>query len=116
MDDIPPPLIPAPPGGPDAMYLPFLLADAPRLQLEFLSRNKSLSVQQRSQIAKWLKNYNFRLVEWLHDTYGPEGVKAADAMSRSVAGKMAKMQAAAMEQAEVDLFGRLQREMGEDDE
>ena len=95
--------------------LPFALADAARLQLDFLSHNKALPAVHRDSIAKWLRGYNNRLVKWLHENYGPEGVKAADAMSRSVGRAMFQLQSEAQAQTEREIFGRLEEEMNGED-
>lgn len=117
-DDIPPPLIPDPPPGgesSDVLFLPFAIADAPRLQLEFLARHPDIADAHREAIKKWLYSYNVKMIKWIHDAYGPEGVKAADAMSRAVVQKLHDNQKAAREQYERDLFRHLEQEMGKDD-
>jgi hypothetical protein len=116
-DDIPPPLIPdPPPDRDDTIFIPFLLADAPRLQLEFLARNSTLSLHQRESIRDWLRGYNSRLVRWIHDNYGPEAVRAADALSRNSAQQMNRNRLVAQDRAERDLFASLEEQMGMDDE
>lgn len=116
MSDIPPPLVPGsrPPGGGDTIYIPFLLADAPRLQLDYLSRHRSLPEAHRKAIKDWLHGYNTRLLKWIHDNYGPEAVRAADAMSKQAAQRINDNVAAAHEQYERELFAHLEQEMGED--
>lgn len=119
MTEIPPPLIPdpapGPPGGNDVLYIPFLLADAPRLQLEFLARHKGLTEAQRDSIKAWVRGYNTRLLKWIHDNYGPEAVRAADAMSRRAADKMNENAKLAQEQVERDLFNHLEQEFDRDE-
>lgn len=117
-DEIPPPLIPDPPQPPqssDTLYLPFLLADAPRLQLEFISRHKALPQAHREAIKDWLRGYNTRMLKWLHDNYGPEAVRAADALSRQSAQRINENQKAAQERAIRELFDHLEKEMNQDE-
>lgn len=117
MSDIPPPLIPEP--SPEAigehLYIPYLLADAPRLQLDLLSRHKALPMSHREAIRQWLHHYNTRLLKWIHDTYGMEAVKAAEAMSRSAAQTISANQRKAQEKLERELFSNLEEEMREQD-
>lgn len=118
-DQIPPPLIPDPPPQPGAqntLFLPFLLADAPRLQLDFLSRHQAIPQAHRDAIRSWLRGYNMRLMKWLHDAYGPEAVRAADALSRQAGRKINETHQAAQRQAERDLFTHLEKEMLDDDD
>lgn len=122
MTDIPPPLIPDPPPAPkqrpdpDHLMIPFRLADAPRLQLEFLARSKSIGEPQRNAITAWLAGYNRHLVNWIHSVYGPDGVKAADALSRSTAIKMNENATEEQRRVERDLFASLEEQMGMEDE
>lgn len=113
-DGIPPPLIPDPPSQPpkgaDSILIPYLLADAPRLQLDMLSRHMSLPKPHREAIREWLRNYNTRLLKWIHDNYGPEAVKAADALSRAAGQQITTNQKLAQDQAERDLFTKLEQE------
>lgn len=116
MSDIPPPLRPDNTAGQQpSLLIPFLLAEAPRLQLELLSRHKSLPQAHRDAIKEWLRGYNERVVKWLHDNYGPEAVKAADALSRASARHMNEKQREAQAQAEKELFNHLAKEMEDDD-
>jgi len=115
MDDgIPPPLIPDPPGespqGAETILIPYLLADAPRLQLDFLSRHMALPQAHRDALREWLRGYNTRLLKWIHDNYGPEAVRSADALSRAVGEKINANQKLAQEKVERDLFTRLEED------
>lgn len=96
--------------------IPFLLAEAPRLQLDLLSRHKSLPLAHREAIKEWLRGYSERVVKWLHDNYGPEAVRAADALSRASAQHMNTKQLEAQQKAERDLFTHLAKEMEKDDD
>lgn len=109
MSDIPPPLTPEPPRD-DTIYVPFLLADAPRLQLDLLSRHTALPQAHRDSIREWLVGYNSHLSKWIHQNYGPAAVKAADALSRAAAQKIAGNQRKAQAEAERDLFNRLEND------
>jgi hypothetical protein len=115
---IPPPLVPGQPNSqdPDRLMIPFKLADAPRLQLEFLARSKSIGEPQRIAISSWLSDYNRHLVNWIHSAYGPTGVKAADELSRATANRMNENANAEQRRAERDLFSSLEEQMGMDDE
>ena len=116
-NDIPPPLMPEPPKvprEPDRIMIPFKLADAVRLQLEFLSRSTALAENHREQVREWLNGYNLHLANWLHEEYGPEAVLAADAMSRETARRMSANLSAAQEKAERDLFSKLEEEFRDD--
>lgn len=115
-DDIPPPLVPSrPPTDADSMFIPFTLADAPRLQLDFLSRNSLIPEASRNAIKRWLDGYNARLVRWISEVYGDEGVQAADTLSRATAEQMNKLLTEAREKATRDLFAHLEEEMGRDE-
>lgn len=114
-DEIPPPLVPDPPPAGDHLYVPYLLADAPRLQLDFLSRHTALPEAHRAAIKNWLYAYNTRLMKWLHDTYGPDAVRAADALSRQGANKISEKQRQAQDRVERDLFAQLEEEFGNDE-
>lgn len=120
-NDIPPPQIPDPnpdpeEGSTDVLYIPYILADAPRLQLEFLTRHTGISEVHRKGIRRWLSDYNVRLLKWIHDYYGPEAVRAADALSRATAQTMNANIRIQQEQIERDLFAHLEEEMNRDDE
>jgi len=116
-DDIPPPLIPDPPPESigDHLYVPYLLADAPRLQLDFLSRHTALPQSHRQAIREWLHNYNTRLLKWLYDTYGEEAVRAAEALSREAGQKIMQHQRQAQEKLERSIFDKLAEEMRDDE-
>jgi hypothetical protein len=113
-DEIPPPLVPQPPSRDDTIFIPFQLADAARLQLEFLAKSSVIAKHHREAIGEWLRGYNSRLAGWVHNNYGPEGLRAADAMSRATAERMNKLQRHAQDQAERELFNSLEEQMGED--
>lgn len=114
MSEIPPPLMPDQPSRDesdnDAIFLPFLLADAPRLQLDFISRHKALPQAHRDALREWLRGYNTRLLKWIHDNYGADAVRAADAMSRAAGQKINANQKLAQEKAERDLFDHLEKD------
>lgn len=112
-DEIPPPLVPQPPRD-DTIFIPFQLADAARLQLEFLAKSSVMAKHHREAIAEWLRGYNSRLASWVQANYGPEGLRAADAMSRATAQRMNRLQRHAQDQAERELFNSLEEQMGED--
>lgn len=117
MSDIPPPLIPDPP--PESigehLYLPYSMADAPRLQLDLLCRHTALPEHHRAELRKWLNGYNTIMLKWLHDTYGMEAVRAAESMSKSSAEKISYNQRKAQEKSERKLFDHLEKEMREDE-
>lgn len=110
MSEIPPPLVPRPSGQGDGLMLPWRLADAPRLQLEFLSRSSSLDDDVRAAISKWLAGYNAYVMTWLEKTYGKQAVEAADVISRYTAQRMNENRSAAMKDAERELFNRLEED------
>lgn len=114
-DGIPPPLIPDQPSQPppddgESILIPYLLADAPRLQMDMLSRHMSLPKPHREAIREWLRGYNTRLLKWVHDNYGPDAVRAADALSRAAGQQISANQKVAQEQAERDLFTKLEED------
>lgn len=90
--------------------LPWKLADAPRLQLEFLSRSTALDKNHREAVKSWLAGYNAYVIRWLTEAYGPEGVAAADAISRNTADRMNANQQAAQEKMTRELFENLERD------
>lgn len=115
MSRIPPPQIPS--GADDdrddsVLLIPFVLADAARLQLEYLSEHPVIPEDARVAISDWLKRYNRELVGWLRDELGEEAVVAANALSRYAAEMMNRHAAQAMSDGEDELFSFLEREMG----
>lgn len=114
MSSIPPPLTPGQPQRPDPsddeLMIPWKIANAPRLQLEFLSKSSALSKRHRDALAEWLLGYNDYIARYLAANYGPEAVQAADAISRSTVNRMNANQAAAQEKAERALFENLERD------
>jgi len=110
-DDIPPPLSPKPKGGkPDDLMLPWRLADAPRLQLEFLARSEALNEKDRESVRAWLNSYNVYIAQWLYAEYGADAVREANGISRATAQRMNENQSTAREQAERDLFRKLEED------
>lgn len=114
MSDIPPPLQPGQPrprrDDDDELLLPWKLADAPRLQLEFLSRSTALNKSHREAVRDWLSGYNAYVARYLTERYGPDAVQAADAISRGTASRMNENQQAAQEKAERALFEKLEKD------
>jgi hypothetical protein len=113
--DIPPPQVPKMPAG-SIIYLPFMLADAPRLQLDYLSRHPDVSPAHREAISKWLAGYIARVVAYLRTTYGQHGVDAATILSRLGADRMNEAVADELKKQEGELFTRLEEEMFRDEE
>lgn len=106
MSDIPPPQMPGQPRS--ILMVPFVLADSPRLQLEFLSRHPSIPQVSREAIADWLSKYNSKLVSYLRHSGGDEAVRKADALSRMAAQMMNEKMNQQIQQREEDLFKHLQ--------
>lgn len=110
-NDIPPPLVP---GGSqpesDELMIPFKMADAVRLQLEFLSRSRALADTHRDALRSWLDGYNRHMAGWIFRTYGEQGVAAADALSKESARRMNANHQAAQQEAERELFNKLERD------
>lgn len=110
-NDIPPPLVPDhPTPRNDELMIPFKMADAVRLQLEFLARSRALADTHRQSIRSWLDGYNRHMAGWLFRTYGEEGLAAADALSKESAQRMSANQTAAQQEAERKLFNELERD------
>lgn len=112
-DEIPPPLTPRP-KPPGELMLPWRLADAPRLQLEFLARSDALSERNQRAVREWLDSYNSYISHYLQGAYGAEGVRAANEISRSSAKRMNENRSTAREKAERDLFKKLEEEFKRD--
>lgn len=111
-NDIPPPLQPTPRGyDDDEIMIPWKVADAARLQLEFLARSEALGQAHREAVRAWLTNYNRYVAAWIGNTYGPDAIQAADAISRSTAERMNANLVEAQRKAEKDLFEKLEEEL-----
>lgn len=109
-DDIPPPLNPVPKSPPADLMLPWRLADAARLQLEFLASSEALNDKDRQSVRDWLDSYNSYIARWLYAKYGPDAVQAANEISRATAQKMNENQEMSMKKAEHDLFQKLEED------
>ena len=87
--------------------LPFVLADAPRLQMEYLSRHPAISEEDRAAIRDWLDKYNAKLVAYLRNTHGDEAVKRADALSRMAAQMLNRHGQEEFQKREDEIFDRI---------
>jgi hypothetical protein len=117
MGDIPPPLkLNRPqPMQPDQIMLPFTIADTPRMFLNFLANESAIPKRHREVIAEWMLDHNRVLGEYLLQTYGHRGAELANRIAQTMYDEFLQKVAEQRQDAENELFDRLEREIGNGD-
>ena len=70
------------------LVLPYQVGEAPRLLLHVLSRSSALDDAIKTFIADWLIGYDHYLHSFLANSYGPDAVLVADAITSQVYANM----------------------------
>lgn len=110
---IPPPLE-AKPAPPVDMMLPFMLADYPRVLLDWLSKRESIPEGERLMITQLTQSYSSILAEWIVGTYGMVGLMKANYLTQQVAGEFYSALGEAQKESESSLFDFLEKDINGD--
>lgn len=95
--------------------LPFVLAEGPRMMLNFLALHSAIPDAYRRVIAVWLQEHNKQLSLYLMGTYGEQATIDANHIAESMAEGFLAVIAEEREAADRDLFETLDREVFNDD-
>jgi hypothetical protein len=71
-----------------SFVLPYQVSEAPRLLLHVLTKSSALDDAIKSFIANWLIGYDHYLHSFLANSYGPDAVLVADAITSQVYANM----------------------------
>jgi hypothetical protein len=99
---------------PYEMFLPFALVDAPRVFLNLLALHSKIPEPYRNLIGTWVLEYQKSVALYIVENYGEEGIILADAIAREVTRTFVEAIKENYEQAEGELFTRLEDEMRND--
>lgn len=112
---IPPPtsLVPPVEATMDELYkLPFVIAEGPRMMLNFLAMSSNLPQAYRNMISQWLLGYNEVLVEYIGTNYGgDEAIKHADLVAKAMFTGFIEAIREERESADSEMFSNLDREI-----
>lgn len=95
----------------DKYPVPFVLANGPRMILDFLANHSALPESYRRVIANILLVHNEQLANYLIVNYGMEGAADANVMAQNMAAGFLGAVAEEREAADKDMFQTLDREV-----
>lgn len=96
---------------PQAITIPFVLAEGPRIFLQWLALNSTLPDAARKKIAEWVLNYNRHLAMYIEAQYGHPMTHAANDLSVHLAQVFMREIAEEREHADSEMFSRLEDEI-----
>ncbi|QSM01112.1 hypothetical protein SEA_NANOSMITE_67 [Mycobacterium phage Nanosmite] len=91
--------------------LPFVLAEGPRMMLNFLALHSNIPQRYREIISIWLHEHNAQLVEYIGGQYGGEAVYEADLIARAMAEHFLDTVRSARLEADREMFDGLEKEI-----
>ncbi|ALF00588.1 hypothetical protein SEA_BRICOLE_60 [Mycobacterium phage Bricole] len=91
--------------------LPFILAEQPRMMLNFIALHSHIPEAYRNMIAIWLQEYNAALTEFMLEHYGEDGAHEANLYAEAMAACFLDAVAAEREAADKRMFDGLDKEI-----
>ncbi|QNJ56873.1 hypothetical protein SEA_REINDEER_63 [Mycobacterium phage Reindeer] len=91
--------------------LPFILAEQPRMMLNFLAQHSNIPDAYRDMIAAWLLEYNVALTQFMLEHYGEEGAEEANLYAVAMAAVFLDAVAAERKAADQAMFDGLERDV-----
>lgn len=115
--DIPAPQeLPKPKQLTDELMVPLVLADGPRIFLNFLALHSTIPLAYREKISVWLHEYHRQLIPYIQQNYGYAGLVAADGLAQGMAEQFLAVVQEDYAKAEGELFASLENELNKGDD
>ncbi|AEK09980.1 hypothetical protein FDH96_gp068 [Mycobacterium phage Rey] len=96
----------------DELYpIPFVLAEQPRMFLNFLALHSNIPEAYRDMIAAWLLEYNTALGYFIGTNYGMDALQEADLIAGALAQQFLEVVAEEREAADGQMFDSLEKEI-----
>jgi hypothetical protein len=111
---IPPPINLTPPKQPtvgEKYPLPFMLAEHPRMLLNFLALHSNIPEAYRNMISSWLHEYNHALMDYIGQHYGQAALQEANLIAIAMGEGFLESIAEDRENADKEMFSNLDREI-----
>ncbi|APQ42174.1 hypothetical protein SEA_ESTES_69 [Mycobacterium phage Estes] len=91
--------------------IPFVLAEQPRMMLNFLALHSNIPDRYREMIAEWLLQYNTELGYYIGTRYGMDALQEADLIASAMAMQFLEVVAQEREAADKQMFDGLEQEI-----
>ncbi|MBB5167160.1 hypothetical protein [Mycobacterium sp. AZCC_0083] len=95
----------------EAYKIPFMIAEGPRLMLNFLALSSNLPEAYRNMISQWLHGYNEELMTYLASHYGPHAVVECDLIAKKMFEGFVGVIREEREAADAEMFSGLDRDI-----
>lgn len=91
--------------------IPFMLANPPRMMLNFLAMHSAIPDAYRNLIAQWLLEYDASLSQYIAEQFGVEGLHDAHFIAVAMAEGFLEAIRESRDEADREMFTNLDREV-----